>query len=400
MQMRATVNTQTRMQRTEKQRRPGLTAAALCLLIGALAPPSLFAQETSPEEKLAQLNAAIAEIETWLNTATSSRSELESELRESTRKIDSIETGIAENQTRISALQTRLSELNQRSDSLAKEKTAQETLITQAVRASFISGREPYLKLLLNQQDPAKSARMLHYYESFNRERLSRVELFRQTLAELAANRMLIEASSEELAASQKELQSQLLALSTQQTERSALLVALEEEIASNSDELQQLTEDRGRLEALLEKIQEAIANIPPPEQLTPFAQAQGSMPWPVAGTPLNRFGAAYSDGNLHRQGVILSAELGSAVRAVHPGRVVFSDWLRGSGLLVVVDHGGGYLSLYANNQSLVKRKGDWVNRGEALATAGENAGLGSPGIYFEIRHNGQAQDPAQWCTS
>jgi septal ring factor EnvC (AmiA/AmiB activator) len=116
-----------------------------------------------------------------------------------------------------------------------------------------------------------------------------------------------------------------------------------------------------------------------------------------VEGDALNRFGATYSDGNLHRQGIVLSAEEGAPVRAVHPGRVVFSDWLRGSGLLVVVDHGEGYMSLYANNGSLIKRNGDWVNRGEALATAGSNGGMDGSGIYFEIRHNGQAEDPATW---
>ena len=163
---------------------------------------------------------------------------------------------------------------------------------------------------------------------------------------------------------------------------------------------LEQLTEDRARVEELIKQINDAIASIPPPEQLTPFSEARGRMPWPVNGRALNNFGESYSDGNLHRQGLVLAADAGSPVRAVHPGRVVFSDWLRGSGLLVVVDHGDGYLSLYANNQTLVKNTGDWVNRGEAVATAGDNGGLNQPGIYFEIRRHGEALDPAAWCES
>lgn len=394
------MNTSRKRQYTSRRVRRDCFAALLCALLALSTQPALLAQEPPPEEQLAQLNSAIADIETWLNSATNNRSALETQLRENTQKIDSIRAQVAENRDAIANLQSQLNSLSERSAALELEKSAQETLVKQAVRAAYVSGQEPYLKLLLNQQDPARSARMLNYYEHFNRERLARVQEFRQTLSELLATRAHIEASTVERDATQAQLQVQLDALGTEQAQRNTLLAALKDDIATRSGELQQLTEDRGRLEALIAKIQEAIASIPPPEQLTPFTQSRGKLPWPVAGTALNRFGAAYSDGNLHRAGIVMGAEIGSPVRAVHPGRVVFADWLRGSGLLVVVDHGEGYLSLYANNQSLVKRKGDWVNRGEALATSGENGGTGSPGIYFEIRHNGQAQDPALWCES
>ncbi len=386
-------------QYTSRRVRRDCFAALLCALLTLSIPPALQAQEPPPEEQLAQLNSAIADIETWLNSAANNRSALETQLRENTQKIDSIRAQVAENRDAIANLQSQLNSLNERSTALELEKSAQETLVKQAVRAAYVSGQEPYLKPLLNQQDPARSARMLNYYEHFNRERLARVREFRETLSELLATRAQIAASTVERDTTQTQLQAQLDSLGTEQAQRNTLLAALKDDIATRSGELQQLTEDRGRLEALIAKIQEAIASIPPPEQLTPFAQSRGKLPWPVAsGTALNRFGAAYSDGNLHRAGIVMEAEIGSPVRAVHPGRVVFADWLRGSGLLVVVDHGEGYLSLYANNQSLVKRKGDWVNRGEALATSGEDGGTGRPGIYFEIRHNGQAQDPALWC--
>lgn len=388
------------MQYTRSRVRRDCCAAVLCALFALGVQHTPQAQQPAPEEQLAQLVTAIADIESWLNSAANNRSALETQLRENTQKIDGLHTQIAQNQAAIASLQEQLSALNQRSTALAADKEAQEELIEQAVRASYVSGQEPYLKLLLNQQDPARSARMLHYFERFNRERLARVQAFRETLSALQTTRSQIEASSRERDAAQMQLQVQLESLSLEQTQRNTLLAALTDDIATRSGELQQLTQDRARLEALLEKIQEAIANIPPPEQLTPFAQARGRLPWPVAGSALNRFGAAYSDGNLHRAGIVMSAAVGSPVRAVHPGRIVFADWLRGSGLLVVVDHGEGYLSLYANNQSLTKRKGDWVNRGEALARSGENGGMGDPGIYFEIRHNGQAQDPAQWCES
>ncbi len=356
------------------------------------------AQEAAPEEQLEQINAAIASIENWLNAASNNRSTLEKELRNSTQAIARINDDIVNNQSEIASLQAQQQSLQMRSSDLEAEKQAQQAIISQAIRASYVSGQESYLKLLLNQEDPSQSARMLRYFGDFNRQRVAQVESFRATLSELASTASALAETEQTLATRQQNLETQRLSLGQENANREALLSALQEDIDARSGELAQLSEDRAHLETLIEQIQEAIANIPPPDQITPFAQAKGRLPWPVAGTALNRFGAAYSDGNLHRQGIVLGAEQGSAVRAVHPGRVVFADWLRGSGLLVVVDHGEGYLSLYAQNQDLVKRKGDWVNRGEALATAGANGGTGQPGLYFEIRHNGQALDPAQWC--
>ncbi|MGJ8688418.1 MAG: murein hydrolase activator EnvC family protein [Gammaproteobacteria bacterium] len=377
---------------------PLILVVALCVLwVGN---PANSAQEAPPEEQLEQLNAAIASIESWLNSASNNRSTLENELRITTQQIESTNLDITRNRTAITALEEQRNTLSARRDALEEEKSVQQDLIQQALRASYISGQESYLKLLLNQEDPSLSARMLRYFSDFNQERMERIALFRETLSELASTSKQLDSNAQELTTRQSALEAQRASLNDDSQHREELLNALKDDIAARSGELQQLSEDREHLESLIEQIQEAIASIPAPDQITPFAQAKGNLPWPVAGAPLNRFGAAYSDGNLHRQGIVLSAEQGSAVRAVHPGRVVFADWLRGSGLLVVVDHGDGYLSLYAQNQSLVKGKGDWVNRGEALATAGANGGTGQAGVYFEIRHNGQALDPAQWCES
>ncbi|MCP5329428.1 MAG: peptidoglycan DD-metalloendopeptidase family protein [Gammaproteobacteria bacterium] len=383
---------------------PGAMRQPRCSLLGCISSLLVcslaLAQDPAPEEQLAAVDAAIGKIQTWLEEADNNRSSLETELRANTRQLDTLNGEVTDNRQSIATLTQTLDSLNTQADTLEREREAQTTLIAQAVRASYLSGREPYLKLLLNQQNPAASARMTQYYQRYNRARLDRIEQFRDTLSALEHTRQETEAAAQQLQQRQQSLDAQLQNLLEHQAERERLLLALTQDIASRSDELTQLNQDREHLEALIQQIQDAIASIPAPEQLSPFSQARGSLPWPVDGSPLNRFGATYSDGNLHRQGVVLRAEAGSAVRAIHPGRVVFADWLRGSGLLVVVDHGEGYLSLYANNRSLIKSKGDWVNRGEALATAGDDAGLAQPGIYFEIRHNGQAQDPAQWCRS
>ena len=357
-------------------------------------------EEVAPQERLTEINSAISQIEDWLNSAANNRTGLETELREATQQIAAANLVITEQQTAITALETELAALTERTTQLEQEKNAQQDVVERAVRASYKSGRESYLKLLLNQEDPSESARMLRYYSDFNTERLSRIQAFRATLAELESTAVTIAAASQEMLNRQGDLETQFATLSERQTTRQALLQSLDDDITARSGELEQLTADRGRLEELITEINDAIANIPPPEQLTPFSEEQGRLPWPVVGSVLHNFGESYSDDNLHRQGVVLAAEVGSPVRAIHPGRVVFSDWLRGSGMLVVVDHGDGYLSLYAHNQTLVKNTGDWVNRGEALATAGTNGGTEQPGIYFEIRRHGEALDPAAWCES
>lgn len=375
-----------------KQLRCWLLLSTLLLGSGAVA-----AQDPLPEEQLEQLNAAISQIEDWLNSATNNRSSLERELREAGTAIAANRAAIDENEAQIATLSQQLQTLDTRQSELQDTLGSQEELVRRALRASYSSGRESYLKLLLTQEDPSLSARMLRYYADFNQARLASIHSYRDTLAELDTTVSALESTSQQLEDTRLTLAEQEETLRLETERRQTLLNELETEIASRSGELEQLTADRQRLEDLVEQIQDALVNIPAPEQLTPFAQARGRLPRPVEGEAMNRFGATYSDGNLHRQGIVLRVAEGSPVRAVHPGRVVFSDWLRGSGLLVVVDHGEGYMSLYANNGTLIKRNGDWVNRGEALATAGSNGGMDQPGIYFEIRHNGQAEDPVIW---
>jgi septal ring factor EnvC (AmiA/AmiB activator) len=372
--------------------------AGVLLSLALLASPaSMAADEPLPEEQLQQVSVGIAQIEDWLREAASDRTALEQQLRDSNAAIASNRAAILDTEAQILALRQELQQLERQQSELEQALASQEDLVREALRASYSSGRDSYLKLLLTQEDPSRSARMLRYYSDFNRARLDGITAYRTTLQSLdnTAARLLV--TEQALQGSRQTLEQAQTALATETTRREELLAGLAEEMAARSTELDQLREDQQRLESLVQQIRDVVINIPAPEDLAPFADARGRLPRPVDGEALNRFGQSYSDGNLHRQGIVLGAAEGTPVRAVHPGRVVFADWLRGSGLLVVVDHGAGYMSLYANTGSLIKRKGDWVNRGEPLATAGRDGGSGQPGLYFEIRHNGQAQDPAQW---
>ncbi len=372
--------------------------AGVLLSLALLASPaSMAADEPLPEEQLQQVSVGIAQIEDWLREAASDRTALEQQLRDSNAAIASNRAAILDTEAQILALRQELQQLERQQSELEQALASQEDLVREALRASYSSGRDSYLKLLLTQEDPSRSARMLRYYSDFNRARLDGITAYRTTLQSLDSTAARLLVTEQALQGSRQTLEQAQTALATETTRREELLAGLAEEMAARSTELDQLREDQQRLESLVQQIRDVVINIPAPEDLAPFADARGRLPRPVDGEALNRFGQSYSDGNLHRQGIVLGAAEGTPVRAVHPGRVVFADWLRGSGLLVVVDHGAGYMSLYANTGSLIKRKGDWVNRGEPLATAGRDGGSGQPGLYFEIRHNGQAQDPAQW---
>ncbi|MDT8427888.1 MAG: peptidoglycan DD-metalloendopeptidase family protein [Pseudomonadales bacterium] len=354
-------------------------------------------QELAPEARIEAVDTAIAQIEAWLGEAAANRSGLEQDLRSNNLRRRSLDTEIEQTRQDLTTQQQEITTLDTRIAALQQRLATQQALVTDAIQASYLLGREAPLKLLLNQQDPARSARQLQYYRYFNTARLAQIGEFQQTLESLAAAQLELDQELQTLAEREHQLQLQLDELAANRLERTRLLAALTEEMASRSGELEQLQADRAHLEQLIAEINQALLDIPAPEQLMPFAQARGQLPWPLPGQLLNQFGASYSDGNLQRQGIIIEAPAGEPVRAIHPGRVVFADWLRGSGFLVILDHGDNFLSLYAHNQQLQKQAGDWANRGEQIAQAGTDAGLGRPGIYFEIRHNGVAQNPVSW---
>lgn len=375
------------------------TARRLMLAI-SLACDMAFAAQPSEEEarqQLALVSSAISSIEQWLQATRRQRSAEEAALAELDQQLTEIQAGIDENQTRQQALRTDIERLDAEIAPLLAESEAQRQELASALEASYLAGSDSQLKLLLNQQDPAIAQRMLVYFEAFNEERLQQINQWLATIGALRQAQADIIASSQQLEATSEELREQQSSLATRQSERQTLINNINAEMAARGTELDQLQEDRDGLQALIEEINRVIIDIPELEDLTPFTESRGRMPWPVSGNLLAGFGQTYSNGQLRRQGIIIGAEAGAPVRAVHPGRVVFSDWLRGSGNLVVVDHGNAYISLYAHNQQLLKQSGDWVNRGEPLALAGSDGGSGEPGIYFEIRRNRETVNPVEW---
>ena len=371
-----------------------LLLALLMALCAVMFPAS--AQQETTESQLAAINDSIGQIENWLQQARSQLSGEEVALAELNQRIDTINSQIADNQHNIGLLGAELSTLTQQQGTLLADSAAQRDVVARALRASYIGGNNSQLQLLLTQQDPSTAQRMLVYFSAFNEERLRQIRRFQQTLTQLAQTGDEITRAQSTLAQSNTALATQRQQLERSQQARSDLIARLNADMASRRNELEQLLADRAHLQELIDEINRIIVDIPSPEDATPFAETSGQLPWPVNGALLARFGDDYG-GRLQRQGIIIGADTGSPIRAVHNGRVVFADWLRGSGNLIVVDHGNSYISLYAHVQSFTKTTGDWVNRSEALAVSGSDAGNGSPGLYFEIRQNSRTLNPQDW---
>lgn len=284
---------------------------------------------------------------------------------------------------------------DQRDDYLASidEQLAQ---LAEQVRSAYRAGTPSRTRLVLNQEDPARIGRMLAYYDYISQVQVSRIEGLREALTRLEALQAPIDEELERVAALQAEQQSILEELERQRGERLALVAAMAREIGDREDALSELERNRNDLQALIERLADILADIPEDlERETGVAARKGRLPMPVEGPVRHAFGQDRGAG-LDWQGWLIAAEVGTEVHSVAHGRVAFADWLRGYGLLLVIDHGDGFMTLYGHNESLLHEAGEWVNGGDVISTVGGNPG-GTQGAYFEIRRNGKALDPSAW---
>ena len=241
-------------------------------------------------------------------------------------------------------------------------------------------------------------ARVLAYYRYFFQARNELVARYRETLRQLQELEQRIAGTLDQLAGQQATLEEQQAQLVTAQASREQAVAQLSDSIHSKAEQLRQMEQDRKELESLIAAIERAVADLDVPDDYQPFESARGKMPWPLAGKRANNYGRPRNDGKMRWQGVVIPAKEGTSVTAIHHGRVVYADWLRGSGLLLIIDHGDGYMSLYAHNQSLLREVGEWVKAGTSISTVGNSGGQEESALYFEIRHQGKPTNPGLWC--
>ncbi len=358
------------------------------------------AQQTASPKDLKRLKSAIATLQRELGQDRSKYSSLEVQLQRDEVAIGKLSAAIRSNGDKQKALASELEQLRARQTQLQQQRKNQQVLIAAQLRNAYQLGHEKTLKVLLNQQDPALISRAMTYVDYFNQARLQEVERFNTTLVELRELEPTIIASALALQQAGQQMAVDKDLLAGQQKSRQQTLAALADSISSKNAQLQQYEKDRIRLEALLNTVEDVAKTFATIDDAQPFAKRKGKMKWPAAGKLVNRFGSRRQDGGLKWQGVEIRGEAGTKVFAVHHGRVVFADWFGGQGLLMIIDHGDGYMSLYGHNQSLLRETGDWIQTGETIATVGSSGGRNAPGLYFEIRYQGKATNPAQWCRS
>lgn len=371
---------------------------ALCLSFAA---GPIAAQQSSDDDyqaKLLELQHSIKLLQGEIKKVKGSRDTLQTDLQSSEVDIGALISKIQGLQGELASGKKQRLQLSRKRTELQTQSRAQQEAIGQYVNSAYRLGRQSQIKLLLNQQDPAELARTLKYYDYFIDARAEKIDAYLETISELNSLEPRILEKTESIKASQKSLQRRHQQLLGKQQARQQTLAKLNASIKSKDGQLKQKAQDRRRLEDLIKQVSEAIANLEIPGGDASFKQRRGKMQWPVKGSIANHFGTAKAGGKLQWDGVRIHAALGNQVQAIHHGRVVFSDYLRGHGLLLIVDHGKGYMSLYAHNQSLHKELGDWVASGETIATVGNTGGQSQAGLYFEIRHQGQPTNPARWC--
>lgn len=370
----------------------------LCWVLLLLTSTAVTANNEKTQRELNALNEKIGSLKKSISKQQNDRSSTAKALRSIEKDIGTLAAKLRYTSDKRDQQQRKLAELEARQQQLRKQQLSQKALIAEHVRNAYTLGKESQLKMLLNQEQPEKLSRTLTYFDYFNRARSEELSKYRDTLSELDTLKPAIEAEAQALAETSSELQRQQQALLQQKQQRANALAGIDREIVNKTSSLNTLDKERKSLENVLQAVEREITNIAIPASYKPFNAMRGKMPWPVRGKLLNRYGSSRQGSAVTWQGIQIAGNEGDSVISIHNGRVVFADWLRGAGLLIIVDHGGGYLSLYAHNQSLLRSEGDWVKGGEAVATVGNSGGQRQAGLYFEIRYKGRPTDPRSWC--
>ena len=370
--------------------RPGIL---LLLLLPALA----WGENTPSKAQLEQLKDRISELSAAQNRELRKRDSVQADLREAELRISRLSREQRNLEQQAGEARRRLAKLEKEQAQLAREKQTQLNWLAKTVRASYQAGRQERIKLLLNQEQPDQIARLLRYQEYYQRARSDRLQQVNGELDELMAVSLRVEQARQALLDKRSDVQRHADKLQGAQKSRQQTLASLNRSLDDRSSSLSQLKQDQQQLAKLLADMQRSLDDIPADLGGKPFGKLAGKLPWPLDGNIGTRYNSA-REGALRWQGVILNASAGTPVRSVYAGRVVFADWLRGYGLLTIVDHGNGYLTLYGYNQSLLREVGEWVSAGDSLALAGNSGGNRASGLYFEIRHRGKAVNPTRWC--
>ena len=369
-----------------------------CLFLSHVA---AFADNTADREKLANLQRKIDTIQKELEADNKAKDEAVYKLKQTEKDIAIESAQLKHIDQRLQQLKEKRSSLLDQQSELGHQISIHRDYLARQLQAAYAMGKQEYIKLLLNQQNPSDISRMVAYYQYFNNSRVDRINEIKQDLSSLNEVSEQVRNKTNELQSLKAKAEESKRLLEINHKQRRELVANLSAQLKNKDQALKSLLRDEQHLKRLLNQLENELGDVQldlnPPEE---FTALKGKLPWPTQGKVTARFGTSRQAGELKWKGVMIETKPGNVIRAIAYGRVIFADWLRGFGMLIIVDHGKGYMSLYGHNQQLYKKLGDWVQGNEIIATAGNSGGQKTSSLYFEIRHNGVPQNPGKWCKS
>jgi septal ring factor EnvC (AmiA/AmiB activator) len=382
-----------------------------CVLLICLLAPSAVAG-AGPSDQLKELRGRIDELQQRLTESEETKSEAADSLRASERAISNANRRLFELAGEQRTLKETLSRMEQQKSRTLDSAETQHTLLAKLLYKQYLSGQPEPLRIILNRQDPNEIARQMHYLSYIYRARAEIIAALRANAADLERLSAEVETKSRELSNLQADEAKQREQLQQQRRQHATILKQASNQITRQRSEINRLKHNEERLAKLVERLARELArsstrqgrtrNERLPEPLRSgetFSGLKGRLRLPVIGELADRFGSPRADSGLSSKGLFIAAKQGQEVRAVAAGRVVFADWLRGFGNLMILDHGGGYMSLYGNNDALFRQVGDTVKAGDPIAAVGATGGNPETGLYFELRFQGKPFDPLTWVT-
>ena len=381
-----------------------------CLLLGTWAAQSR-AEDLQTSGELNKVESDISVVKQDMQRLSEQKDNLQSLLADIEKRYGETAALLRTLQIKIEQKRQGLDKIRQDMQTFQQEIDKLNSELAGQIRAAYAMGQEERLKLMLNQQDPALSGRMMVYFNYINKERLKKLADLEAAVQRLDQLDKQKKTETEFLERDLEQKKSEQTALDEARKKRNELLVQIGNDFSSNEQQLNQLQINEDRLKSLMatlpineeelaadaeqtKELSPAMEN--PPELKADFSTLKGSLPWPVRGRLAQKFGSPRTEGVW--DGVLIDAPEGMEIKAVTQGKVVYAEWMRGYGLLIIVDHGHGYMTLYAFNQSLYKKMGDTVEAGDVIASVGQSGGRSQSGLYFGIRKKGVPIDPLEWC--
>jgi len=394
-----------------------------CVLLSAFL-NQVGAEVSDKSKKLSEVQSDIVATRQEMQRIRQQKSTLSAQLAEIEKLYGKTAALLKTLQGQVELKRQNLNKIQQKMQVFQNEVSKQNKELAGQIRAAHAMGQQKKLKLLLNQQDPALSSRMMVYYDYLNMARAKKLASIEESMQHLEQLGKQEQEETELLEKNLEQKKLEQMAVDSVREQRAQLLAQLSNDFSSNEQQIDRLKESESKLKDLISSLQQSTDDVafetvqemelfkvednPEandysvedkndfPELKGDFSSLKGQLPWPIKGRVANKFGSPRAEGTW--DGVLIDAKEGAEIRAVTRGKVVYADWLRGYGLLTIIDHGKGYMTLYAFNQSLYKKIDERVEAGDVIASVGQSGGRSQPGLYFEMRKEGQPIDPLEWC--